>query len=157
MTVRHIGFNSAVGAEIAKRNEFFVTERLGFEVVPGQFCIGVEREARLGDPENQLFGITEVRTVADVPYKSLLTGAHRGGRPISSNIVRSRVPGLSVETTYVLGTLNDFAALMVSNHAHEVVPMRILATGSSVVSESVVTLAAGRIIRIDFLTTVLLT
>ncbi len=156
VAVCHIGFYRSVSAKVARHNTF-VTERLVFKICPGQFTRRVEREARLGDVEHQLFGIAEVRSVADIPNKGLLTRAKRRYRPISRGIVGCGVPGFAIEATHMLGAFHNFAAFVVRNHTHKVVPVGVLTAGRTVISKGFVTLGTAGVIGFLLGTTVLLT
>ncbi len=156
MAVCHIGFYCRVSAEVARHNAF-ITERLIFEIGPGKFTRRVEREARLGDVEHQLFSIAEVRTIADIPNKSLLARVKRRYRPIGWSIVGCGVPGFAIEATHVLGTFYNFATFVVRNHTHKVVPVGVLTARCTVISEGFVTLGTAGVIGFLLGTTVLLT
>jgi hypothetical protein len=100
-----------------------VTERLVFKVTPVQYPTGTPAEAWLGNPQNQFFGITEVRSVGNVPGESPAAGTERCYRPFSGRIPWRRVKALTVKTTHIARAFHVFAATIMGNNAHKVVPM----------------------------------
>lgn len=125
-----------------------VTERFGFEIVPGQFPARVEYETGFGDVVDKLFGIAEVGAPGNVPGDGCRPGAHRHGRPVDRRIPRGCAagPGFAVETADVRRVFNDLASLIVSQYAHELV------AAVRVVGECGCTGCAGRLIGFNLVT-----
>lgn len=100
-----------------------VAEGLGFEVAPGQSAGRAEDETGRGDVIDELFGIVEVGSPGNVPGERSRARAHRLGRPVHCRIPRccAAAPGFAVEAADVRCIFNDFAALSMGQHAHELI------------------------------------